>query len=57
MARLHELLQEIAAMPSDPEGEPWSLYLGLHPDRSGVRVWRMTWTEITDVATLTDLPG
>ena len=28
--------QEIAAMPSDPEGEPWSLYLGLHPDSSGV---------------------
>jgi DNA-binding transcriptional ArsR family regulator len=35
-ARLHELLQEVAAMPSDPEGEPWSLYLGLHPDTSGV---------------------
>jgi DNA-binding transcriptional ArsR family regulator len=35
-ARLRELLQEIAAMPSDPEGEPWSLYLGLHPDLSGV---------------------
>lgn len=34
--RLMVLLQEIAAMPSDPEGEPWSLYLGLHPDASGV---------------------
>jgi DNA-binding transcriptional ArsR family regulator len=34
--RLQDLLDEIAAMPSDPAGEPWSLYLGLHPDRSGV---------------------
>lgn len=32
-ARLHDLLTEIAAMPSDPDGEPWSLYLGLHPER------------------------
>jgi DNA-binding transcriptional ArsR family regulator len=35
--RLQDLLNEIARMPSDPEGEPWSLYLGLHPDASGVR--------------------
>lgn len=34
--RLSGLLDEIAAMPSDPEGEAWSLYLGLHPDLSGV---------------------
>ena len=34
--RLQDLLQEIARMPSDPEGEPWSLYLGLHPEASGV---------------------
>jgi DNA-binding transcriptional ArsR family regulator len=34
--RLMALFQEIAAMPSDPEGEPWSVYLGLHPDSSGV---------------------
>ena len=34
--RLQELLQEIARMPSDPEGEPWSLYLALHPEASGV---------------------
>jgi DNA-binding transcriptional ArsR family regulator len=34
--RLQALLDEIAAMPSDPDGEPWSLYLGLHPDVSGV---------------------
>ena len=26
------LLDEIAAMPSDPDGEPWSLYLGVHPE-------------------------
>ena len=30
--RIHEVLREIAATPSDPEGEPWSLYLGVHPD-------------------------
>jgi DNA-binding transcriptional ArsR family regulator len=36
LGRFHELLNEIARMPSDPEGEPWSLYLGLHPDVSGV---------------------
>ena len=34
--RLQGVLQEIAAMPSDPDGEPWSIYLGLHPDTSGV---------------------
>ena len=34
--RLGALLDEIAAMPSDPHGEAWSLYLGLHPDPSGV---------------------
>ena len=34
--RLQDLLEEIAPMPSDPEGEPWSLYLGLHPEVSGV---------------------
>ena len=35
--RLHELFEEISLLPSDPDGEPWSLYLGLHPDPSGVR--------------------
>jgi DNA-binding transcriptional ArsR family regulator len=35
--KLHVLLREIAAMPSDPDGEPWSLFLALHPDVSGVR--------------------
>jgi hypothetical protein len=34
--RLQSVLDEIAAMPSDPDGVPWSLYLGLHPDTSGV---------------------
>lgn len=32
VGRLHELLQEIAELPSDPEGDPWSVYLGLHPE-------------------------
>ncbi|GAB3992072.1 helix-turn-helix domain-containing protein [Nocardioides marmoraquaticus] len=31
--RLHALLQEVAAMPTDPDGESWSLFLALHPDR------------------------
>ncbi len=30
--RLQALLDEIAAMPSDPDGEPWSIYLGVHPE-------------------------
>lgn len=30
--RLREVLEEIAALPSDPDGEPWGLYLGLHPE-------------------------
>lgn len=30
--RLAALLEEVAAMPSDPEGEAWSLYVGLHPE-------------------------
>jgi DNA-binding transcriptional ArsR family regulator len=33
--RIHDVLREIAATPSDPDGEPWSLYLGLHPDPTG----------------------
>ncbi len=33
--RLQALLDEIAALPSDPEGEPWSIYLGRHPEVSG----------------------
>ncbi len=35
MQRLREVLEEIADLPSDPEGEPWSLYLGLHPEAPG----------------------
>jgi DNA-binding transcriptional ArsR family regulator len=30
--RIHELLDEIAARPSDPDGEPWGLFLALHPE-------------------------
>jgi DNA-binding transcriptional ArsR family regulator len=30
--RLQALLDEIATMPSDPDGEPWSIYLGVHPE-------------------------
>jgi DNA-binding transcriptional ArsR family regulator len=37
VGRLHDLLREIASMPSDPDGEPWSLYLGVHPEVPGVR--------------------
>ena len=32
MGRFQDLLREIAALPSDPEGEPWSIYLGIHPE-------------------------
>ena len=35
--RIGALLDEIAELPSDPDGESWSLYLGVHPDPSGVR--------------------
>jgi predicted transcriptional regulator len=30
--RLHGLLDEYARRPADPEGERWSLYLGMHPE-------------------------
>ncbi len=30
--RLYELLNEIAARPSDPAGEAWGLFLALHPE-------------------------
>jgi DNA-binding transcriptional ArsR family regulator len=30
--RFRDLLEEIAAMPSDPDGEAWSIYLGVHPE-------------------------
>lgn len=30
--RLADLLDEVATMPGDPDGEPWSLFLALHPD-------------------------
>lgn len=32
-SRFQELLEDVAALPSDPEGEPWSIYLGIHPER------------------------
>lgn len=32
LQRLGGLLAEIAELPSDPEGEPWSLYLAVHPE-------------------------
>ena len=31
-ARLQDLLDEYAARPADPDGEKWSLYIGMHPD-------------------------
>jgi len=30
--RLHGLLDEYARRPHDPDGERWSLYLGMHPE-------------------------
>jgi len=30
--RLHQLLDEFAHRPMDPDGERWSLYLGMHPE-------------------------
>ena len=30
--RLHEVLDEYARRPADPDGEKWSLYLGMHPE-------------------------
>jgi predicted ArsR family transcriptional regulator len=30
--RLHELLDEYARRPADPDGEKWSVYLGMHPE-------------------------
>ena len=30
--RLHGLLDEYARLPADPDGEKWSVYLGMHPD-------------------------
>jgi len=32
LGRLSALLQEIADRPSDPDGEPFGLYVGLHPE-------------------------
>src|SRR3954447_20244779 len=30
--RLHALFDEYARRPADPDGEKWSLYLGMHPE-------------------------
>ncbi len=32
LGRLYAVLQEIADRPSDPAGEPWGLFLALHPE-------------------------
>lgn len=32
--RLDALMDEFAARPRDPEGEPWSVFIALHPDTS-----------------------
>jgi len=32
LGRLFAVLQEIADTPSDPDGEPWGLFLALHPE-------------------------
>jgi predicted ArsR family transcriptional regulator len=31
-ARLHGVLDEFARRPADPDGQKWSLYLGMHPE-------------------------
>jgi predicted ArsR family transcriptional regulator len=30
--RLHELLDEYARRPADPDGQKWSVYVGMHPE-------------------------
>jgi predicted ArsR family transcriptional regulator len=30
--RVHALLDEFARRPPDPDGEKWSVYIGMHPD-------------------------
>ena len=30
--RVQELLDEFVARPPDPDGQKWSLYLGMHPE-------------------------
>jgi predicted ArsR family transcriptional regulator len=30
--RLHQLFDEYARRPADPDGEKWSVYLGMHPE-------------------------
>lgn len=30
--RLHAVLREISALPSDPDGEEWSIFFAMHPD-------------------------
>jgi hypothetical protein len=30
--RLHELLDEYARRATDPDGQKWSVYVGMHPE-------------------------
>jgi hypothetical protein len=30
--RLHELLDEYARRPTDPDGQKWPVYVGMHPE-------------------------
>ena len=32
--RLAELMQDLADEPSDPAGEPWSIFVAIHPDQT-----------------------
>lgn len=34
LRRLQELLDEFASRAPEPDGEPWSVYIGMHPDES-----------------------
>lgn len=38
--RLDDVLREFADRPSDPDGEPWSVFLALHPERRRARLDR-----------------
>lgn len=35
--RLQQLLDEFADRTPDPDGDPWSIYIGMHPDSSNQR--------------------
>lgn len=36
--RLHAVLREISVLPSDPDGEEWSIFFAMHPDPDNASV-------------------